>query len=127
MNEGWTVKYFYTEDGKVPFSEWFNKLDVSVRKKVDPYITRMRAGNFSNCKPLKGIPDICELVMDFGPGYRAYYIRAGKVLLLMFCGGIKKGQKADVNKAVKYHGDFKKRLKAGKYHEPELGEQHEKT
>ena len=120
MYQSWTVKYYYTAEGKVPFSQWFDGLDNTVRKKIDAYITKMRAGNFGNCKPLKGIPDICELVIDFGPGYRVYYIRAGRVLLLMFNGGIKKQQKPDLDQAIRYHADFKQRLKAGTYHEPEL-------
>lgn len=120
MIDAWTVKYYFTEDGKRPFLEWFETLDPSIQDKVDAYIGRMRAGNFNNCKPLVGIPDLCELVMDFGPGYRAYYIRAGKILLLAYHGGIKRDQRTDIKRAVQYHEDFKKRRAAGTYNEPEF-------
>lgn len=120
MGRPWTIKYYYTEDGKRPFKEWFDGLDDSVKRKVDAYINRMAAGNFTNCKPLRGVPDISELVMDFGPGYRVYYIRAGQVLLLTFNGGIKADQRANIKKAEQYRDDFRKRREAGTYDEPEF-------
>lgn len=128
MNQEWTVKYYFTASGKRPFKEWYDKLDPSIQDKIDPYITRVRAGNFKNCKPLKGIPDIYELVIDIGPGYRAYYTRAGKVLLLLLCGGIKKTQKPDIETGVEYLEDFKRRRVAGTYDDPDVtGGTHEKS
>ena len=123
MANDWSVKYYFTPNGKRPFVEWFDGLDGMTQRKIDAYLERMRAGNFGSCKPLKGVPDICELVMDFGPGYRAYYIRAGKVLILLFTGGIKKRQKVDVKQALHYLEDFKTRWTAGTYDEPEIGRQ----
>jgi putative addiction module killer protein len=71
------------------------------------------AGNFSNCKPIQGAKGIFEIVMDFGPGYRVYYTRIGKVVLLMICGGLKNKQKKDIETAVKYREDALKRIQAG--------------
>jgi hypothetical protein len=38
----------------------------------------------------------CEMRIDFGPGYRVYYARAGKMLYLLRCGGDKGRQDADI-------------------------------
>lgn len=40
-----------------------------------------------------------ELRIDFGPGYRVYYARAGKALYLLLCGGDKGSQDADIKNA----------------------------
>ena len=120
MNQEWSVKYYFTSSGKRPFKEWRDRLDPSLQDKIDAYITRVRAGHFKNCKPLKGIPDIYELVIDFGPGYRVYYTRAGKVILLLLSGGIKKTQKSDIETGVEYLEDFKRRRAAGTYDDPEI-------
>jgi putative addiction module killer protein len=42
---------------------------------------------------------LSELRIDFGPGYRVYYARAGKTLYLLLCGGDKSSQDADIKNA----------------------------
>jgi putative addiction module killer protein len=114
VNMEWSIKYYYTPDGKVPFKDWMDGLgDKTTEDKIDAYITRLMTGNFNNCKPIQGVKGIYEIVMDFGPGYRAYYARVGKVILLIVCGGLKNKQKGDIETAVKYRDDALKRIQAG--------------
>jgi len=114
MNLEWIIKYYYTQPGEVPFKEWRNGLgDKVTEDKINAYIVRLMAGNFSNCKPIQGVKGIYEIVMDFGPGYRAYYTRVGKVIVLILCGGLKNKQKGDIETAVKYREDALKRIQAG--------------
>ena len=40
-----------------------------------------------------------ELRIDYGPGYRVYYIRRGAVLILLLCGGDKSTQARDIEQA----------------------------
>jgi len=58
----------------------------------------METGNFSDSKALR--EGVCELRMDFGPGYRVYYGRDGKVLVILLGGGTKRRQNVDIRAAV---------------------------
>jgi len=116
MNVEWVIKYYYTTTGAIPFKAWMSALgDKTTEDKINAYITRLMAGNFNNCKPIQGVKGIYEIVMDFGPGYRAYYARVGKVVLLIMCGGLKNKQKGDIEIAVKYRDDALKRIQAGDF------------
>ena len=64
-------------------------------------------GNFGDHKFERD--GVWELRVDYGPGYRVYYsIEDGEIILLLI-GGNKKTQTADLDKAVSYLHDFKKR------------------
>ena len=47
--------------------------------------------------------------IDFGPGYRIYYAMLDKTTLLMLCGGSKRTQASDIDKAIAYWRDFQGR------------------
>jgi putative addiction module killer protein len=40
-----------------------------------------------------------EMRIDFGPGYRVYYVQRGKVLVILLCGGDKSTQDRDIVRA----------------------------
>ncbi|EFW7285917.1 addiction module killer protein, partial [Shigella boydii] len=66
-------------------------------------------GNFGDHKFERD--GVWELRVDYGPGYRVYYsIEDGEIILLLI-GGNKKTQTVDLDKAVSYLQDFKKRSK----------------
>ena len=88
----------YTESGRSPFSEWFNALDSITAARVDKYIRRLEAGNFGAAKALHD--GVFELRLDFGPGYRVYYVRDGKTIIILLGGGSKRRQSADIAAAV---------------------------
>lgn len=50
-----------------------------------------------------------ELRIDWGPGYRVYAARTGKVVVLLLCGGDKKSQAKDIENAKDYLQDYKAR------------------
>ena len=98
----------------MPFKDWRDGLgDKTTEDKINAYVARLMAGNFNNCKPIHGVKGIYEIVMDFGPGYRAYYTRVGKVILLIMCGGLKNKQKGNIETAVMYREDALERIRAG--------------
>jgi putative addiction module killer protein len=88
----------YTESGRSPFAEWFNELDAVTAARVDRYVRRLEAGNFGAAKSLRD--GVFELRLDFGPGYRVYYGREGKTIIILLGGGSKRRQGADIADAV---------------------------
>jgi putative addiction module killer protein len=42
---------------------------------------------------------VVELKIDFGPGYRVYYVQRGEVFVLLLCGGDKSTQTKDIQTA----------------------------
>jgi putative addiction module killer protein len=47
--------------------------------------------------------------IDYGPGYRVYYGQDGEALILLLCGGDKRTQAKDIEKAHGYWKDYKAR------------------
>lgn len=88
----------YIEAGRSPFAEWFNRLDPVTAARIDRYIRRIEAGNFGAAKFL--CDGVFELRMDFGPGYRVYYGREDKDIVILLGGGDKRRQSADIAAAV---------------------------
>lgn len=60
-------------------------------------IDRVRAGLLGDVKPVGD--SVSELRIDHGPGYRVYFVRRGKALILLLCGGDKSSQDRDIRKA----------------------------
>jgi len=97
MNGSFEIRE-YTEDGRSPFADWFNELDAVAADRVDRYLRRLEAGNFGSAKALRD--GVFELRMDFGPGYRVYYGREGRTIIILLGGGTKRRQAADIAAAV---------------------------
>lgn len=88
----------YIEVGSSPFAEWFDSLDAVTAARVDKYIRRLEAGNFGAAKALQ--EGVSELKLDFGPGYRVYFGRDGKTIIILLGGGSKRRQSADIAAAI---------------------------
>ncbi|MDR2128506.1 MAG: type II toxin-antitoxin system RelE/ParE family toxin [Burkholderiaceae bacterium] len=95
------IKRYVTDDGHDVFTQWLVKLkDSKARIAIDRRIVRVELGNFGDHKLCRD--GVWELRIDVGPGYRVYYAQAGKVLVLLLCGGTKRTQSADIDAAVGY-------------------------
>ena len=66
--------------------------------RVDRCIRRLEAGNFGAAKSLR--EGIFELRLDFGPGYRVYFGREGRAIIILLGGGSKRRQAADIEAAA---------------------------
>jgi putative addiction module killer protein len=100
--------HYLTADGHDLYGEWLADLaDRQARARVLVRTGRMAAGNFGDCKLLT--EGVSELRIDYGPGYRVYYARAGEQVILLLIGGDKRKQQADIDAAVAYWNDWKRR------------------
>ncbi|MCO5052065.1 MAG: type II toxin-antitoxin system RelE/ParE family toxin [Verrucomicrobiae bacterium] len=88
----------YTIEGRSPFAEWFDGLDAVTADRVDRYIRRLESGNFGVAKVVG--EGVSELRLDFGSGYRVYFGRDGKTLIILLGGGGKRRQSADIAAAI---------------------------
>lgn len=100
------VKEFITKNGKNPFRNWVDNLkNIQIQAKIDIRIARLRLGNFGDTKPVG--QGVYELKIHFGPGYRIYYGIEDEKIILLLCGGEKKSQKNDIQKAIAYWKEHK--------------------
>ncbi|MFM7808610.1 MAG: type II toxin-antitoxin system RelE/ParE family toxin [Planctomycetota bacterium] len=77
------------------FLWWFEGLrDPSVRRRVVARVDRLAIGNPGDCKMIDR--NLYELRLHFGPGYRMYFSRRGKVRVLLLVGGDKWSQFRDI-------------------------------
>lgn len=96
--------------GKDMFDDWLTGLaDARTQAKIASRINRLAAGNFGDCKSLR--QGLHELRIDSGPGYRVYYYMLGRVCILLLCGGDKRKQSADIERALAYLKDYRERTR----------------
>ena|ERR1035441_1158815 len=80
------------------FAEWLSGLrDKQGRAKILDRIYRLEEGNPGKTRSVGA--GVVEMKIDFGPGYRAYYIQRGQILILLLCGGDKSTQTNDIKRA----------------------------
>jgi len=104
------IRHYLTRAGKDVFDEWLWRLgDPRTQAKIAARMNRLAAGNFGDCKPLRG--GVWELRIDWGPGYRVYYARIGRASLLVLCGGDKREQTADIQRALRHLEDYRERIR----------------
>ena len=103
------VEEYIRPDGTCPYADWFNSLDAQAAAKMVAAKVRMELGNTSNVKWFAGIG---EYVIDWGPGYRIYLARDGDALIVLFGGGTKRRQQADIERAKALHAEYKARKAA---------------
>ena len=102
------VHEYIREDGTNPYKRWFDSLDAQAAARIAVAKAKLELGNTSNIKWLEGIG---EYKIDWGPGYRIYLAQDGKNLIVLFGGGTKKKQQADIDMAKELLKEYKIRKK----------------
>lgn len=88
------------------FDRWLQKLgDRTAAARVLIRIDRLSTGNPGDVKPVGH--GISELRINYGPGYRIYYLHEGERLILLLCGGNKSTQQADILTAHQIAEDWR--------------------
>ena len=90
-----TIEIRQTEE----YAEWFKSLrDRQVRARINTRIRRLSLGNPGDVKPVG--EGVSELRIDYGPGYRIYFVRRGEALVILLAGGDKRTQNRDIRTAL---------------------------
>lgn len=80
------------------YAKWFKSLkDHNARMRINIRIRRLSLGNPGDVKPVG--ESVSELRIDYGPGYRVYFLSKGNELILLLIGGDKSSQQKDIVKA----------------------------
>ena len=102
------IRHYLTTDEKDIYLDWLRKLrDVTAKIAVNRRVNRIELGNFGDHKFCRD--GVWELRIDVGAGYRVYYAVAGKEIVLLLCGGDKRTQNADIDRACEYWKDWQRR------------------
>ena len=80
------------------YADWFLSLrDRTAKSRINIRIRRLSLGNPGDVKPVG--EGVSELRVDYGPGYRIYFIKKADLNVVLLAGGDKSSQSADINKA----------------------------
>ncbi len=110
LTDAWELRHYQTVDGHVPFREWRESLpDHKVAAAIRARLRRIQRGLFGDCKAVGD--GVLEFRIDLGPGYRGYFFRSGRQVILLLCGGDKNTQARDIANARSYRRDYEQRTR----------------
>jgi putative addiction module killer protein len=99
-------------NGSSPLGDWFEVLDAPAARKITTALYRLQYGNFSKVRSLGD--GVFEYKIDHGPGYRIYFGRDLKTLIILLSGGTKKRQSSDIEKAKVLWSEYRRQKKMGR-------------
>jgi putative addiction module killer protein len=103
------IRRYQTASGKIPFKDWLDGLrDERAQARIVARLDRLQDGLFGDWRSVGS--GVYELRIDHGPGCRIYLGQEGKTLVLLLCGGNKRTQTSDIEKAHGYWKDHKARI-----------------
>ncbi len=80
------------------FDRWLKKLrDPQAKARIQMRIRRLGLENPGDAQPIGD--GLSEMRVDYGPGYRVYFMQQGVILIIILCGGDKRTQQQDITKA----------------------------
>ena len=82
------IQNYLTADERSPFEDWLDSLrDMKAISKINNRLRRVKLGNFGDYRSVG--EGVCELRIDYDPGYRVYLGQIGTTIILLLCGGDK--------------------------------------
>jgi putative addiction module killer protein len=83
------------------FARWLDELrDIKARARILVRLDRLAEGNPGDVKHVG--EGVSELRIDYGPGYRVYYKKQGRTIIILLSGGDKRTQKRDIARAQRF-------------------------
>lgn len=106
------LTHYLTVDGHDPFQSWLDATKAKDRQAAMRVLTRLNRLAAGNAGDSKAVGDgVMELRIDYGPGYRVYYAKVGRRLVMLLIGGTKKRQQADIEQAKAFLTDHRRRAR----------------
>ena len=97
---------YETSGGKCPWQDWFDGIeDRKTKATIDARLLRLQRGNLGDCKVVAA--GVLELRVHFGAGHRIYFGQDGDTLVVLLCGGTKRSQTRDIDRALAYWNDYR--------------------
>lgn len=89
------------------YERWFWKLkDREAKARINARLRRIvTSGHFGDMKSVR--EGVSELRINYGPGYRVYFMQRGPVVVVLLAGGDKSTQDVDITKAIKIAVEWK--------------------
>ena len=82
------------------YVQWLDELrDIRARARIQVCVERLAAGNAGDVRPVG--EGVSELRIDYGPGYRVYFTKRGRNVVILLAGGDKSLQAADIKTALR--------------------------
>ena len=82
------------------FVAWLDALkDKRAQVRIAARLRQAESGNLGDWQPIEGA--VAELRVNYGPGYRLYFVRRGRIIVVMMNAGDKSTQKRDIRRALK--------------------------
>ena len=95
---GYNVTMVTIRETKI-YSRWFTALrDRKARARIQTRLDRLQLGLLGDVKPVG--EGVLELRIDYGPGYRVYFVHRGQELVILLVGGDKSTQEKDIKIAL---------------------------
>ncbi|MBF0557843.1 MAG: type II toxin-antitoxin system RelE/ParE family toxin [Nitrospirae bacterium] len=87
------------------FSDWFEALrDKEAKARIQVRVDRASMGNFGDCDAVG--EGVSEMKIHYGPGYRVYFTRRGRDIVILLAGGDKSTQSKDIKTALQIARDL---------------------
>jgi putative addiction module killer protein len=100
------IEKYVLNTGACPYDDWFSTLPPKDQALIDSRLDRVALGNLGDTKSLGD--GVFELKFRSGSGFRIYYGRSGRHLILLLYAGNKRTQKRDIATAKSYWRSFQK-------------------
>lgn len=82
------------------FARWLDGLrDIRARARIQIRIERLASGNAGDVRPVG--ESVSEMRIDYGPGYRVYFVKHGREVVVLLAGGDKRTQATDIKMALR--------------------------
>jgi putative addiction module killer protein len=92
-----TIREYVSAEGRNYFRDWLDSLAVVARARIQARVLRFETGNLGDNKTVG--EGVWEARIMFGPGYRIYFGKEGRSIILLLLGGDKSSQAGDIRKA----------------------------